>query len=318
MLQAVFAGHGRFVVLALLLVVIVMAATYIWARRHCSRTLTTTGLTGSLSAVLLLTFWGSGSGYVGNCTVNRQISEAFLNDQGLLNVALFVPLGFFGVLALRQPLAVIIGSSALSLTIEIVQATVPAVARTCDSSDWVANSAGGLIGAAVGWGLVRAGAYHRIPAWTGNPRPLVWGLVSTLAANAAAGALLVTPVFMDSTSVQYGSSAMREAVEARVREAFGEGVGVGRVQYVSSGKFVVASVGKGSLQLAWPDNGQFSASFPPYQSGVDPSAVGSISVTEGLSAPRNEQDARKIATQYVREHFPWALPGSKIAELSGG
>lgn len=62
-----------------------MAGTwYVLTRQHCPRTLTTTGLTGSLSAVLLLTFWGSGSGYVGNCTVNRQISEAFLNDQGLL------------------------------------------------------------------------------------------------------------------------------------------------------------------------------------------------------------------------------------------
>ncbi|MEU6343741.1 VanZ family protein [Streptomyces sp. NPDC046977] len=313
MLHAVFDGHGRFIAIALLLTLATMAATYTWARRgHHPRPWTTSCFTGSTAAVLLLTFWGSGSGYVGNCTISRQVSEAFLNDQGLLNVALFVPLGLFGALALRQPVAVALGAGALSLTIEVVQGTVPVVARTCDSSDWVANSTGAALGAALGWGLTAAAARMRVPAWRGNPRPFAWSLAGVLAVDALAGFLLMKLFFVDATSVQYGSAEMRKAAEARTREAFGTRLTVGKVQYVPGSKFVVAVIGKGSIMLNWPDDGDFSADFMPYQEGVDSSLVSSITVVDGLRAPKSAQDARTIATYYVRQHFPWALPGSRV------
>jgi hypothetical protein len=150
MLQAVFAGHQGFIALAVFLTLLTAAGTFALARGRHPRPWATTALATSTAAVLLLTFWGSGSGYVGNCTINRQYSEAFLNEQGLLNVLLFVPLGLCGVLALRQVTPVVIGAGVLSLSIEAVQGTVPAVARTCDSSDWVANSAGAVAGAVAG------------------------------------------------------------------------------------------------------------------------------------------------------------------------
>ncbi|MDX3077017.1 VanZ family protein [Streptomyces sp. MI02-7b] len=320
MLQAVFAGHGRFIAFAVLLTLVALAATYAWARRSHPRPLTTSCFAGSTVAVLLLTFWGSGSGYVGNCTVNRQMSEAFLNDQGLLNVALFVPLGFFGALALRQPVAVALGASALSLTIEVVQGTVPVVARVCDSSDWVANSTGAVAGAALGWALTAAATRTRVPAWRGSPRPFAWSFAGVLAVDALAGFLLMQLLFVDATSVQYGSSEMRKAAQARVREAFGTQLTVQKVQYLPGEKFLAAVVGKGSLTMNWPDDGEFSAHFPAYEQGVDPSLVGSVPVANGLPAPKSEQDARTIATHYVQQRFPWALPGSRIASspVAGG
>ncbi|MFJ4849344.1 MULTISPECIES: VanZ family protein [unclassified Streptomyces] len=312
MLHVVFNGHGLFVAIALFLTLATMAATYVRARRGHPRPWATSCFAGSTAAVLLLTFWGSGSGYVGHCTINRQVSEAFLNDQGLLNVAMFVPLGFFGALALRQPVAVALGAGALSLTIEVVQGTVPVVARTCDSSDWVANSTGAVLGAALGWALTVAAARIRVPAWRGNPRPFAWSLAGVLAVDALAGFLLMELLFVDATSVQYGSSEMRKAAEARTREAFGTQLTVRKVQYVPRDKFILAAIGKGSIMLNWPDDGEFSADFMPYQQGVDSSLISSIAVVDNLPVPKSAQDARTIATYYARQHFPWALPGSRI------
>jgi hypothetical protein len=126
-------------------------------------------------------------------------------------------------------------------------------------------------------------AGYRPAAFRSNVRPFAWATAGVLTANALAGYLLLNLLFVDATSVQYGNHNMRAAAQARVREAFGDTVSIRQVQYVPSGKFVSASLGKGSLTLDWPDTGRFTASFPPYQQGVDPATAGSIPV-----APQRE------------------------------
>ena len=67
----------------------------------------------------------------------------------MANVVLFVlPVLFAGV-ASRKPLLMLLAGSALSVIIEVFQALVPAIGRSCDTNDWLSNT----IGAAVGAGL---------------------------------------------------------------------------------------------------------------------------------------------------------------------
>lgn len=81
-----------------------------------------------------------------------------LRAESVLNIALFVPVAFCAVLALRRPMpaavgvlavvAVVAGASALSLGIEATQAAYGIGA--CDSSDVVHNVLGAGLGAVAG------------------------------------------------------------------------------------------------------------------------------------------------------------------------
>lgn len=67
----------------------------------------------------------------------------------MANVVLFVPpVLLFGV-ASRRPGAVWLGASAVSGLIEVTQASVPALGRSCSTNDWLANSLGAALGAAI-------------------------------------------------------------------------------------------------------------------------------------------------------------------------
>jgi len=65
----------------------------------------------------------------------------------MANVVLFVlPVLFAGV-ASRKPLRMLLAASALSVIIEVFQALVPAIGRSCDTTDWLNNTIGAAIGA---------------------------------------------------------------------------------------------------------------------------------------------------------------------------
>lgn len=66
------------------------------------------------------------------------------NPQDVLNIALFMPLGFFATLTFRRPILVAIMASMQSLGIEIIQGVTGT--RTCSSSDWAQNTTGALFG----------------------------------------------------------------------------------------------------------------------------------------------------------------------------
>ena len=63
------------------------------------------------------------------------------------NMVLFVPLALFVGVALKRPLVAFFAASALSAIVEVVQAAIPVIGRSCDTGDWLANTIGAAIGA---------------------------------------------------------------------------------------------------------------------------------------------------------------------------
>ncbi|WP_217132936.1 VanZ family protein [Leucobacter chinensis] len=67
------------------------------------------------------------------------------------NLAMFVPLAYFAALASGRPIVTAIVASAGSALIETVQALVSALGRSCSTGDWLSNTLGAVLGAALGW-----------------------------------------------------------------------------------------------------------------------------------------------------------------------
>ena len=65
----------------------------------------------------------------------------------MANVVLFVLPVLFASVASAKPLRMLLAASALSVVIEVFQALVPAIGRSCDTTDWLNNSIGAAIGA---------------------------------------------------------------------------------------------------------------------------------------------------------------------------
>lgn len=69
------------------------------------------------------------------------------------NVLLFVPVSFLAGVLLRRPVVAVLGAVALSAVIELLQALVLVIGRACDTSDWITNAVGAVVG-----GVLAAGA----------------------------------------------------------------------------------------------------------------------------------------------------------------
>jgi glycopeptide antibiotics resistance protein len=67
----------------------------------------------------------------------------------MANVVLFVPpVLFFGV-AIGRPFLVLLGATVASGLIELFQAVVPVLGRSCSTNDWLSNTFGSVLGAAL-------------------------------------------------------------------------------------------------------------------------------------------------------------------------
>jgi hypothetical protein len=84
----------------------------------------------------------------------------------MANVVLFVAPVLLAGVATRRPLAALLAGSALSLGVEVLQALVPALGRSCSTGDWSSNTIGALLGAALAWVALRLAR-----ARTGAPNP---------------------------------------------------------------------------------------------------------------------------------------------------
>jgi hypothetical protein len=112
----------------------------------------------ALAAVLVaaLTLTPTGSDSLQRCAV--QFSWPTLGSVELLaNVALLLPLTFFATLVTRRPGLMLVAGVVLSVTIEGLQALVPAIGRSCDTNDWAMNTLGVLVAAVMGWALLGGG-----------------------------------------------------------------------------------------------------------------------------------------------------------------
>lgn len=66
------------------------------------------------------------------------------------NVVLFVAPVLLAAVATRRPALALVGGSAVSAAIELVQALLPALGRSCSTNDWLSNTIGTAIGAGLG------------------------------------------------------------------------------------------------------------------------------------------------------------------------
>ena len=67
----------------------------------------------------------------------------------MANVVLFVPPVLLLGVAIRRPWVVGFAASALSVVIEVAQALVTALGRSCSTNDWLSNTLGAVLGAAI-------------------------------------------------------------------------------------------------------------------------------------------------------------------------
>jgi hypothetical protein len=74
------------------------------------------------------------------------------------NLVLFIPIAFLIAVAAKRPLLGLLAGAAFSALIEAVQALLPAIGRSCDTGDFVANSLGALGGAVLSWAVIRRSA----------------------------------------------------------------------------------------------------------------------------------------------------------------
>lgn len=93
----------------------------------------------------------------------------------MANVALFVaPVLLVGT-ATRRPVLALLAGTGASVLVEAVQALLPVIGRSCDTNDWLSNTIGAAVGAAVAWTSVRratrsSGPVPGHPAPSGAPR----------------------------------------------------------------------------------------------------------------------------------------------------
>ncbi|MCI2237794.1 VanZ family protein [Paenibacillus sp. TRM 82003] len=81
--------------------------------------------------------------------------------ESFANVVLFIaPVLLAGVATRRWVLAAVVGS-ALSAGIEVLQALVPGLGRSCDTGDWLANTMGALVGGLLAWGALALARWRR-------------------------------------------------------------------------------------------------------------------------------------------------------------
>lgn len=142
-------------------IVLTPAAVLLARRRVASRwRLTCAALAGtSLSVVPATTLARGTTGSLGWGQCALQPGLSFVSPEAKLNLLLFVPAVFFSVLATRRLVPVLLGASALSVLVEVVQSLTGL--GVCQTSDVVRNVAGAIVAGLVAyvidrlWGLAR-------------------------------------------------------------------------------------------------------------------------------------------------------------------
>ncbi|MEU6666357.1 VanZ family protein [Streptomyces sp. NPDC046727] len=261
-------------------------------------------LTGVLGVTLALR---TGEHGVAECVVDHQLTEPLHTTQGQWNLAMFVPVGLFGVLALRRPVPVLAGVLALPCLIELTQALAPFAGGICDSSDVEMNVGGGLVGLAAGLLAVRGRVAWR--AWARSAVVLLGalGLLGGAVVHAA-----VTLNHVDGSSMRDADGEEREAAERAVRQAFGDRYRVGKVTVSPgldgyNGWMSIQLAGEFPAELMWPGGRRLTvdldnAGFP----------------VPGATRPRDARDAYRIARTYMRAHYRWAESASWHATRPAG
>ncbi|MFJ6106046.1 VanZ family protein [Streptomyces sp. NPDC092359] len=310
MFTAIFQDHYGYLAASALVALVLGAATRLLTRRlRIPHGVWFAWLAATVTGVLSVTFMGSGPAS-GQCVINHDLIEPFRTTQGLWNLAMTVPLGFFAFMAARRPLPAFVGVVTFPLAIEVVQAEVDGLGRVCDSSDAQMNILGGLIGlAAAVLVLLKLGTIK----WEGAAKTSL--LTSLGIVILGAGVVYPSMAFtnVDGTGLSQADDKQRQAVEEVVKSAFGDRYKLGHVydQPCAGGQcrnvaFTLLSRDKAHPEqfangsLSWPDKNRFNVLL---QDSDQPSVMGYP--VAGTKAPSTEETAYEVAQAYMREHYPW-------------
>ncbi|MFC8722449.1 VanZ family protein [Kitasatospora sp. NPDC057198] len=284
-----FANQGMAPTFAVLALLLGSAARWL-ARRYGTPQPSTVLLGVALAAELTATFYPTGQGGSTHpvCGISSDLSFVLGTEQGRMNVLMFVPIGLFAVLALGRPLLAAVGAVGLSALTETGQGLLTSVGRACDSSDFAANSLGGLAGVLLGC-AVRLAMRRRIRP--GRPE---WKLGGTLAAGIAAPVLLLQwLVFSPAplTGAVEATAAQRELAQRDTELLFGPGAVATKVQRsVSEGypDHLMVMAEHAGFTLEWP-SGRL----------IDLIAFSPSGSQEAVTI--SEQDARAAADRFLRQ-----------------
>ncbi|WP_055528095.1 VanZ family protein [Streptomyces graminilatus] len=305
MFTAIFKDHyGFLAVLSALALVAGLAAWRIAIRLHNPHGIWWLALVGTLTGVLGVTSFGGAGEASGRCVINHQLAEPFHTTQGIWNLAMFLPIGFFALLALRRPLPVFIGVVAMPCVIELTQALVPGISRNCDSADAEMNIIGGTLGFLTAGILL---ATRRGLQWRGSAKPSIITALTLLVAGLAAFQTSITPLNYEGTSLSDTTSTQEQAVREAVEQAFGDHYSIGRVHLqpctgVRCANLTFNIADEGYASLEWPSRRHLNILLEP----SDTPGPGSFPVS-GATTPHNADDAARIADRYMRDHYPWAI-----------
>ncbi|MGZ2359947.1 VanZ family protein [Streptomyces sp. 372A] len=260
-------------------------------------------------AVGVTVFLPGGGGASHICVINRDILEPFKTEQGILNAAMCVPLGIFSALTFRCFLPVAVYGILAPVIVEFSQVTIPWISRNCDSSDAQMNIIGMLLGASLGYAVLKIQG-SKIEPWRNGAKPLAISGGVILTVCAIVWNLVITPIAVDSTSLQIAGGSEERAARTALTEAFGNRFSPVNVQvqpgYNGGPATLLIALPDGSATLSWPDKENFNASL---ESSSVP-GPGSFPVGGTADKPKNADDAYAIARRYARSHYQWALEAS--------
>ncbi|MFE2053413.1 VanZ family protein [Streptomyces sp. NPDC059459] len=311
MFSAIFQHHVGYLVACTLTALVLGGGAWALARRLGNpHGLWWAGLAFTVTGVLGVTFMGAGPAS-GVCVLNHQFAEPFRTTQGLWNLAMMVPVGALVLLAVRRPLPALVAVVTFPLAIEFTQATVDGLGRVCDSSDAEMNIIGGLVGIAIAATVLTVCASLR---WQGGVKGALIASVALLLLGSGVARPMLDFTNVDGSGLSAADTDQRRAVEAAVKEAFGDRYTIGQLYEQpcldTSCKNIIFNLHireKGQSELfgngsfSWPDKDHLNVLL---EDSDRPTDMGYP--VKGATAPITEHEAHEIAQTYARQRYPWA------------
>lgn len=160
MISTVLVDHPWLTTTALIGLIVIGPLVGAWLVPHRRVTRALLGL--SMVPVLLLTLVPTHRELSIGCAVEWSVPR--LGAVELMgNVVLFVPVVLLAGVLTRRPLLMFVAATGFSLLIEMVQAFATALGRSCSTNDWLSNTVGALLGAALAAAALWLAARNRTP-----------------------------------------------------------------------------------------------------------------------------------------------------------
>ena len=143
MISTFLVEHRWVAVTALFLTIVVapLLGAFLARRRRAAWVL----FAVSLVPVLALTLLPDNRVVLPGCATGGFTFSIFAVES-VANVLLLLPSTLLAGVASRKPWIAIAGGSVFSAVIEATQALVPSIGRSCDTTDWVTNTVGAVVG----------------------------------------------------------------------------------------------------------------------------------------------------------------------------